>query len=295
MIDIVKMGGSLLENRDLRLAALEAVATSWTSGKRSIVVHGGGKRIDKMLAALDIPKKVQGGLRVTDAETLDVVVSILSGLVNKTLVAELRARGIRVSGLSGADGDTLWAEFHEAVEGVDLGFVGRVVRCDPTLLSAVLAAGFLPLVASVALGREGTLLNVNADSAASALAAALGAKRLVFPHRRRRGEGRGRQCHREARRTCRACPSCLACRDRRDEAEAPLRHRGAGGRGHGGHHRGAVDAPVGPPRREGRNSPCRSLTRARRRSRSARPRTFSGRTPGRSSTPATGAGRASST
>ncbi len=180
MIDIVKMGGSLLENRELRHAALEAVATSWTSGTRSIVVHGGGKRIDAMLAALDIPKKVQGGLRVTDAETLDVVVSILSGLVNKTLVAELRARGIRVSGLSGADGDTLWAEFHEAVEGVDLGFVGRVVRCDPTLLSAVLAAGFLPLVASVALGREGTLLNVNADSAASALAAALGARKLVF-------------------------------------------------------------------------------------------------------------------
>lgn len=180
MTDVVKLGGSLLENRDLRQAALEAVATAWSSGKRSIVVHGGGKRIDAMLAALDIPKKVQGGLRVTDAETLDVVVSILSGLVNKTLVAELRGRGIRAAGLSGADGDTLWAEFHEAIEGVDLGFVGRVVRCDPTLLSAVLGAGFLPLVASVALGREGTLLNVNADSAASALAGALGAKRLVF-------------------------------------------------------------------------------------------------------------------
>lgn len=180
MTDVVKLGGSLLENRDLRHAALEAVATAWSSGKRSIVVHGGGKRIDAMLAALDIPKKVQGGLRVTDAETLDVVVSILSGLVNKTLVAELRGRGIRAAGLSGADGDTLWAEFHEAIEGVDLGFVGRVVRCDPTLLAAVLGAGFLPLVASVALGREGTLLNVNADSAASALAGALGAKRLVF-------------------------------------------------------------------------------------------------------------------
>jgi len=178
--DVVKLGGSLLENRDLRHSALEAVATAWTSGKRSIVVHGGGKRIDAMLAALDIPKKVQGGLRVTDAGTLDVVVSILSGLVNKTLVAELRGRGILAAGLSGVDGDTLWAEFHEAVEGVDLGFVGRVVRCDPKLLAAVLGAGFLPLVASVALGREGTLLNVNADAAAAALAGALGAKRLVF-------------------------------------------------------------------------------------------------------------------
>lgn len=180
MIDVVKLGGSLLENRELRQSALEAVASAWTSGKRSIVVHGGGKRIDAMLAALDIPKKVQGGLRVTDAETLDVVVSILSGLVNKTLVAELRARGILASGISGADGDTLWAEFHEAVEGVDLGFVGRIVRCDPKLLTAVLGAGFLPLVASVALGRDGTLLNVNADAAASALAGALGARRLVF-------------------------------------------------------------------------------------------------------------------
>ena len=179
-MDVVKLGGSLLENRELRRSALEAIATSWSSGSRSIVVHGGGKRIDAMLAALDIPKKVQGGLRVTDAETLDVVVSILSGLVNKTLVAELRAMGILASGISGADGDTLWAEFHEAVEGVDLGFVGRVVRCDPKLLSAVLGAGFLPLVASVALGRDGTLLNVNADSAASALAGALGARRLVY-------------------------------------------------------------------------------------------------------------------
>ena len=180
MTDVVKLGGSLLENRALRQSALEAIATAWTAGKRSIVVHGGGKRIDAMLKALEIPKKVQGGLRVTDAETLDVVVSILAGLVNKTLVAELRSGGIRASGISGSDGDTLWAEFHEAVEGVDLGFVGRVVRCDPKLLNAVLGAGFLPLVASVALGREGTLLNVNADSAASALAGALGAKRLVF-------------------------------------------------------------------------------------------------------------------
>ncbi len=177
---VVKLGGSLLESRPLRAAALEAIATAWTSGERLVVVHGGGKRIDKMLAALDIPKKVQGGLRVTDAETLDVVVAILSGLVNKTLVAELKERGISAAGLSGADGGTLWAEFHEAVDGVDLGFVGRPVSCDARLLRAVLGAGFLPLVASVALGRDGTLLNVNADAAAAALAVALGARKLVY-------------------------------------------------------------------------------------------------------------------
>lgn len=179
-VTVVKLGGSLLESRDLRRAALEAIATFWTGRKGLVVVHGGGKRIDGMLAALNIPKRVQGGLRVTDAGTLDVVVAILSGLVNKTLVAELRERGVTSAGLSGADGETLWAEFHEAVEGVDLGFVGRVVRADPRLLSAVLDAGFLPLLASVALGRDGTLLNINADSAAAALAAGLKARRLVF-------------------------------------------------------------------------------------------------------------------
>ena len=179
--DVVKLGGSLLENRELRHAALEAVATAWTSGKRSIVVHGGGKRIDAMLAALDIPKKVQGGLRVTDAETLDVVVSILSGLVNKTLVAELRARGILRLG-------DLRRRRRHALGRVPRGGRGgrprlrRPRSCGATRSSspAVLSAGFLPLVASVALGREGTLLNVNADAAASALAGALGAKKLVF-------------------------------------------------------------------------------------------------------------------
>ena len=180
MTTVVKLGGSLLESRELRGAALEAIATLWSKGGRVVVVHGGGKRIDAMLKALDIPKKVQGGLRVTDAGTLDVVVSILSGLVNKTLVAELKARGITAAGLSGADGETLFAEFHEAVDGVDLGFVGKPVTCRATLLTAVLGAGFLPLVASVALGRGGTLLNVNADAAAAALAIALDAGRLVY-------------------------------------------------------------------------------------------------------------------
>jgi acetylglutamate kinase len=177
---VVKLGGSLLEDDALRGAALEAIASRFSAGERIAVVHGGGKRIDAMLARLGIPKRVEAGLRVTDAPTLDVVVSVLAGLVNKQLVAELRARGVVAAGLSGADGETLWAEFHPAVGGVDVGYVGRVVFSRRELIDAVFESGMLPLVASLAVAREGMLLNVNADAAAAALAAGLSASRLVF-------------------------------------------------------------------------------------------------------------------
>jgi len=177
---VVKLGGSLLEDAVPRANALAAIAARWTSGENVVVVHGGGKRIDASLQALKIPKKTYRGLRITDPETLDVVVSILSGLVNKSLVAELRSLGVTAAGVSGADGETLWAEFHPRLDGVDFGYVGRVTFSDPRLIRAILGAELLPVVASVALGREGTLLNVNADSAASALASALQAERLVF-------------------------------------------------------------------------------------------------------------------
>jgi acetylglutamate kinase len=179
-LTVVKLGGSLLENAEMRGRALEAIATAFTSGDRLVMVHGGGKEIDRNLSILGIPKRTQGGLRITDPATLDVVVSVLSGTVNKSLVGQLQERGVVAAGLSGADGSTLFAEFHPPVDGVDLGFVGRVVSCNPTLVEAILNSGLLPAVASIAMGRDGVLLNVNADSAASALAGALHAARLVF-------------------------------------------------------------------------------------------------------------------
>jgi len=177
---VVKLGGSILEDQKLRLVALEAVAARFTAGEEIVVVHGGGKRIDAQLSALGLPRRIHAGLRVTDAQTLDVVVAVLGGLVNKTLVAELRARGVKAAGFSGADGETLFAEYHPRLQGVDLGLVGSVAWADPTLVRAVMSVGMLPLVASVAIGREGTLLNVNADAAAAAMAVALKAHRLVF-------------------------------------------------------------------------------------------------------------------
>lgn len=179
-LTVVKLGGSLLEDAVLRESALEAIALRWRTGEPLVVVHGGGKHVDASLAKLGIPRKTQGGLRVTDAETLPVVVGVLTGNVNKMLVSELIARGVRAAGISGADGETVAAEVHAPVEGVDLGFVGKTTAADPQLINTLLAADFMPVVASLAIGPEGQLLNVNADSAASAIAASLGASRLVF-------------------------------------------------------------------------------------------------------------------
>lgn len=177
---VIKLGGSLLDDPIRRAAALAGIATAWKNGQPIVVVHGGGKHVDAALAKLGIAKKTHAGLRVTDAATLEVVVSVLAGTVNKSLVAELSAIGVRAAGISGADAATLVAEPHPAIDGVELGHVGRVSSSDPALIHSMLAGGILPVVSSVAIGHSGSLLNVNADSAACAIAAALGASSLQF-------------------------------------------------------------------------------------------------------------------
>lgn len=179
-VHVVKLGGSLLEDVDSRSDALAATARAFESGMRLVVVHGGGKRVDTALAALDIPKRTHAGLRITDQPTLDVVVSVLAGIVNKSLVAELTALGIPAIGFSGADGGTLQADVHPPIDGVDLGHVGKVTRSNARAIDALLDAGFLPVIASVAAGPDGALLNVNADSAAAAVAISLHAATLTF-------------------------------------------------------------------------------------------------------------------
>jgi len=179
-VTVVKLGGSLLERQELRAAALKAVCDRWGSGASLLVVHGGGKRVDAMMAELGIPRKTHQGLRVTDHRTMEVVLSVLTGFVNKSLVAEVCGLGARAAGFCGADGATLRAEFHPMLDGVDLGYVGRVMGVDVMLVRALLKERLLPVIASVALGPGGVLLNINADAAASALAVSLKARRLVF-------------------------------------------------------------------------------------------------------------------
>lgn len=179
MTTVIKLGGSLLDDAARRDAALQQIVARWNAGEDVVLVHGGGKHIDAMLVKLGLDKRTYAGLRITDDATLDVVVSVLGGTVNKMLVGELARFGVRAAGISGSDA-TLIATQHPPIDGVELGHVGRVTGANCTLVRAMLTYGILPVVSSIAMTVDGKLLNVNADSAAAALAVALQAKSLRF-------------------------------------------------------------------------------------------------------------------
>jgi acetylglutamate kinase len=182
---VLKLGGELLEQpQDLDRVA-SAIARL---AKRSslVVVHGGGKEIDAALATAGIPKQQVDGLRITDAQTLDVVVAVLGGAINTRLVAAVRRAGGKPVGLTGADANVATVKraapiVSVAGASVDLGLVGAPVRNGaPQLLTDLLSRGYVPIVACIGATRSGQLLNVNADTLASHIAAAIGAKRLVI-------------------------------------------------------------------------------------------------------------------
>jgi acetylglutamate kinase len=173
---VVKIGGSTLGNHD---TTLEDLVELQKQGESLVVAHGGAKVTSEWLARLGIPASFVNGLRVTDAETLKVVAAALGGLVNKELVVAIQALGGKAVGLSGCDGNLLWA----SIKSPELGYVGEIVAVDPTPLKLLLNAGYIPVVAPISFGSvEGRtmLLNVNGDTAAGEIAAALAAEKLVF-------------------------------------------------------------------------------------------------------------------
>jgi len=175
-IIIVKIGGSTLGNHD---TTLEDLVELQKQGRSLVVVHGGAKVTSEWLARLGIPTSFVNGLRVTDAETLKVVAAALGGLVNKELVVAIQALGGKAVSLSGCDGNLLRA----SIKSPELGYAGEVVAVDPTPLKLLLDAGYMPVVAPVSFGSvkgRTMLLNVNGDTAAGEIAAALAAERLVF-------------------------------------------------------------------------------------------------------------------
>jgi acetylglutamate kinase len=179
-LSVVKLGGSLLDDSARRAAALRKIADRWNSGEEIVLVHGGGKHIDAALQRAGIPKRTHAGLRITDDATLDIVVSVLAGQVNKMLVSELVSLGVRAAGFSGCDGATLVAEQHPPIDGVELGHVGRVTRANPGLMKAMLTQGVMPVLSTVGANASGELFNINADTAAAAVASALRAPELRF-------------------------------------------------------------------------------------------------------------------
>lgn len=181
---VVKYGGNAMVDDGLKLALAQDIAFLRYAGLRPVVVHGGGPQIGAMLSRLGLSSEFRGGLRVTTPEVMEVVRMVLTGQVGRELVGLLNQHGPIAVGLSGEDAHLFGARRRGTVvdgEHVDLGLVGDVVEVNPSAVLDILGAGRVPVVSTVApdLDVEGQVLNVNADTAASALAVALGARKLV--------------------------------------------------------------------------------------------------------------------
>jgi acetylglutamate kinase len=177
---VVKIGGAALENKATLHKCARALVELAQDGHSVAVVHGGGSVLTRTLQLLGKKSTFVNGLRVTDAETRDVALMVLAGIVNKNLVAAIVTAGKPAVGLSGGDGMSFRARKMPFVHGQDLGFVGEICSVEPRWLEAIWAQGGIPVISSVALGSDGEYYNVNADQMASACAVACHADTLVF-------------------------------------------------------------------------------------------------------------------
>jgi acetylglutamate kinase len=181
-IIVVKYGGNAMTSPELQAAFAEDVMFLRYAGLKPVIVHGGGPQITEHLNRLGIASEFRGGLRVTTAETVGIVRMVLTGQVNAEIVNLLNDHGSFAVGLSGEDASLLTAERRGAmVDGVevDIGQVGDVVAVDPSAMLALIDAGRIPVLATVARGRDGLTYNVNADTAAAAVAVGLEAEKLI--------------------------------------------------------------------------------------------------------------------
>lgn len=185
---VFKLGGELCIPEVLGQVA-ETIKRTRDDGKGCVVIHGGGPQIDGMLARLQIPKKMVAGRRITDSSTIEVATMVLAGSVNTTLVASLQASGISAVGLTCSDGGIakvlkrapLEVTLDDGERGViDFEYVGEIREIDPTLIDLLLRSGMVPVIASLGADPGGRILNMNADTVASEIAASLKASLLVL-------------------------------------------------------------------------------------------------------------------
>ncbi len=175
---VVKIGGSILGSHD---TTLEDIVSLQRLGKRMVVIHGGGQIISDWMKKQGVTPSFVNGLRVTDSTSMEIVLAVLCGLVNKQLVSSINSLGGKAVGMSGADGSMLTA----TIMGPGLGLVGKVTKVDTTPIHIALENGYVPVIAPVAVNEEGVigedvLLNINGDTAAGEIALALRAEGIVF-------------------------------------------------------------------------------------------------------------------
>ncbi len=186
---VIKYGGHAMGDRDLAGLFASDIVLLKQVGIHPVVVHGGGPQIGQMLERLKIKSEFVDGLRVTDAETVEIVEMVLSGTINKQIVHAVNAAGGTAIGLSGKDGGLIQAgklrrtsrDEHSNIERIlDLGFVGEPQRINPQILTSLERSGMIPVIAPIGVGPAGETYNINADTVAGAIAAALGASRLLL-------------------------------------------------------------------------------------------------------------------
>ena len=177
-IIVVKYGGNAMTCDELKQAVMRDIVLLSLVGIKVVLVHGGGPEINEMLQKVGKESRFVGGLRYTDEETAEIVQMVLAGKVNKGLVSLLQQHGGRALGLCGTDGGMIEAE--KLDNGMDLGFVGEIKNVDIKPITDALDNGYIPVVATVAASADGQIYNINADTAAARIAAALNAENLIL-------------------------------------------------------------------------------------------------------------------
>ena len=173
---VVKYGGNAMTNETLKQAVMQDIVLLSLVGIKVVLVHGGGPEINAMLKKINKQSEFVNGLRYTDEETIDIVQMVLAGKVNKDLVQLLQRAGGKAMGLCGLDGDLIKAKQLNP----ELGFVGDITEIDPDPINTALNNGYIPVVSTVASGKNGEVFNINADTAAARIAAEMGAANLIL-------------------------------------------------------------------------------------------------------------------
>ncbi len=179
-IVVVKYGGNAMLNDNLTQKILQDITLLKYVGVNPIVVHGGGPEINKLLQQLNITPKFHNGLRITDRDTMDVVQMVLTGKINKDITAKLNVLGGKAIGLCGKDANLIEAVKRAPEDGVDLGYVGEITCINTKLLKHLCLDEYIPVIAPVGAGPDGSSFNINADTVAGKIAAELGAEKLMF-------------------------------------------------------------------------------------------------------------------
>jgi len=176
---VIKYGGNAMTNNTLKESVMKDIVLLRYVGMQPVLVHGGGPDVSEMMVRVGKEPCFVGGLRVTDAETMEIVEMVLAGKTNKGIVSIISQQGGKAVGLSGKDGRLFVAKKAQTT-GADLGFVGEIEEINPEIVQILIREGYIPVISSVAVGNKGESYNINADHAAGALASALFATKLVM-------------------------------------------------------------------------------------------------------------------